>query len=96
MARFDSGGPPTFVERAADVAANILWFPMYLRGPFTQIVQFGNGWPVLIANSVVWGIGLCYAGEYIGKRLSVRFSLKTALIVLTAVAIGLALLYQIR
>jgi hypothetical protein len=96
MSSFDTGAPPTFFDRAAFYTVEVLWFPVMQISWFFGFHAIGNGYPVLIANSVLWGIGLSYGFTFIGGRIPRRFSIKTALIVLTVVAVGLAVLYQLR
>jgi hypothetical protein len=63
MARFDTGGEPSFVERVASTAAGVLGFPLVTAA----VALFpGPRWPhgfpydhlLFLANGLVWALGI--------------------------------------
>ena len=61
MRRFDSGGPPTAVERVTHAAVRVMAFPLVLPLFALNVHVDGPGqWALLLANSVCWGSGVSY------------------------------------
>ena len=57
MSRFDSGAVPSALERVADVAFDVLSFPLLpLSRAFRFHVPGPAGWVVFAANSLLWGL----------------------------------------
>lgn len=58
MARFDTGGEPTFVERAADFLSEILLSPLFMLVTSSRVLRAAFpgvlGWAPLLANSILW------------------------------------------
>jgi hypothetical protein len=91
MASFDDPTPQSSLSMAFDIAGLI--FVMILWAPIGII---GGAWPSLVLNSLLWGFVLQHFIASLGHRSSWRFGLRTALIVVTVIAVALALFYQFR
>ena len=77
MARFDTGGEPRVVERAADFVSEILLSPLFTLVTKSRVLQAAFpgvlGWAPLLANSVLWAF-LAWWLIALGRRLGVRDS----------------------
>jgi len=57
MSRFDSGAAPSALERAANLAFAVLFFPLL---PLSRVIRFHvpgpEAWLLFAANSLLWGL----------------------------------------
>jgi|GEM_PF-3258407 hypothetical protein len=63
MDRMDSGLPPSFAESLVSLASGVLWFPASALAGIAGGGWFSGlwGWPLLVANSLLWGTVMTYA-----------------------------------
>lgn len=62
MDRMDSGLPPSFAESLVSLASGVLWFPASALAGVAGEGWFSGlwGWPLLVANSLLWGTVVFY------------------------------------
>lgn len=58
LERFDAGGDPTIVDAILNGVVNVLWFPLLQFAHANGIHNDAAEWILVIANSVLWGLGL--------------------------------------
>lgn len=77
MARFDTGGKPTFGERAIDVLSDVLLSPLFTLATRSRALGAALpgllGYVPLLANSVLWAF-LAWWLLALGRRLTARNS----------------------
>ena len=77
MARLDTGGEATFVERAADFLSQILLSPLFMLVTKSKVLGAAFpgvlGWAPLLANSILWAF-LAWWLIALARRLTVRDS----------------------
>jgi hypothetical protein len=57
LGRFDSGTPPSLLDRVLDGAVDVLWFPLVWLWDLLGVRGPGLAeWFILVTNSLLWGL----------------------------------------